>query len=57
MTIFYKDIWPKRSITLVPLTAITEKFKGYPFNITKECQNVFEGMKGIMIKDALIAYP
>ena len=57
MIIFYKNIRPKRSITLAPLTTITEKSKGYPFDITNEFQNAFEGMKGIMIKDPLIAYP
>ena len=54
---FYKDVWPKRSKTLSPLTAMTGKPKGHPFIWTKECQESFDGMKAIMIQDALIAYP
>ena len=54
---FNKDLWPKRSIMLSPLTAMTKKPKGHPFIWTKECQDAFDGMKDIMIQDALIVYP
>ena len=57
MVNFYKDLWPKRSITLSPLTAMIGKPKGHPFIWTKECQDAVDGMKVIMIQDALIAYP
>ena len=33
------------------------KPKGYPFIWTKEYQESYDGMKAIMIQDALIAYP
>ena len=57
MVNLYKELWPKSSITLSPLTAMTGKPKEHPFIWTKECQDAFDGMKAIMIQDSLIACP
>ena len=51
---YYRDMWPKRSHSLTPLTELTGKGA---FVWTKRHQQAFEGMKAIMAKDALLAYP
>jgi hypothetical protein len=51
---YYRDIWSKRSHILTPLTQLTGKGK---FVWEDKHQQVFEAMKALMAKDALLAYP
>ena len=55
MVNYYRDMWPHRSETLAPLTALTSsKLK---FKWTEECTNAFNTMKKIIAKHILLAYP
>ncbi|KAG7353949.1 integrase core domain containing protein [Nitzschia inconspicua] len=51
---FYRDMWPRRSHTLAPLTDLlgTKVFSWGP-----DQQKSFEQMKAIVARDALLAYP
>eukprot|EP00957_Ditylum_brightwellii_P042489 3217248-Ditylum_brightwellii.AAC.1 len=51
---YYKNMWPRRSHILEPLTKLTRKGK---FEWNKQHQEAFEAMKLVMIFDALITYP
>jgi transposase InsO family protein len=51
---YYRDMWPKRSHILTPLTELTGKGK---FVWEQKHQLAFEQMKSLMAKDALLAYP
>ena len=55
MVNFYRDMWPKRSENLAPLTTMTSK--NAKFNWTEHCNKSFEDMKNIIAKQALLAYP
>lgn len=51
---YYRDMWPRRSHILAPLTALT----GAPaWQWTKEHQDAFERMKALIITDALLVFP
>jgi hypothetical protein len=50
---YYRDMWPKRSHIITPLTELTGKGK---FVSTNRHQQVFEAMKVLMAKDTLLAY-
>ena len=52
---FYRDMWPKRSDKLAPLTTMTSKTA--KFKWTEHCNKSFEDMKHIIAKQALLAYP
>ena len=52
---YYRDMFPKRSEILAPLTNITGT-KG-PLVWTNEMQKAFDGMKALIAHDVLLAYP
>ena len=51
---FYRDMWPRRSHFLAPLTELTGKNK---FTWLPTHQTAFDNMKKIIATDALLAYP
>ena len=51
---YYRNMWPRRSHLLAPLSNLTGKAK---FVWTDECQKAFEQMKSILSTDVLLAYP
>jgi RNase H-like domain found in reverse transcriptase/Reverse transcriptase (RNA-dependent DNA polymerase) len=52
---FYRDMFPKRSHILSPLTALVGG-KG-PLKWTPECQQAFVRIKAVMAQDAFLRYP
>ena len=55
MVNYYRDMWPKRSHLLAPLSALTSsKVK---WNWTDECQKAFEQMKDMIARETLLTYP
>ena len=52
---FYRDMYPKRSHILAPLTALTGK-KG-TINWTLECQQSFDQIKALLAQEAFLQYP
>ena len=55
MVNYYRDMWPKRSHLLAPLSALTSsKVK---WNWTNECQQAFEQMKELIARETLLTYP
>ena len=55
MVNFYRDMWPKRSEILAPMTALTST--SVKFNWTEECDNAFKEMKRVMATETLLAFP
>ena len=51
---FYRDMFPKRSHLLAPLT---DQTKSRTLNWTPECQDAFDQIKALLAKDAFLAYP
>lgn len=51
---FYRNLWPRRSHLLRPLTALTGKTI---FEWTEDCDTAFEAMKAVMASDILMHYP
>ena len=51
---YYRDMWPKRSHILTPLTELTGKGA---FVWESKHQKAFAAMKALMAADALLAYP
>ena len=51
---YYREMWPKMSHTLAPLTALTglKTFRWSP-----ECAKAFTRMKAVVATDAMLAYP
>lgn len=54
MVTYYRDMWPRRSHILAPLTDILGT-KTYVW--TDECRKAFKAMKALIVKDTLLAYP
>src|SRR5210317_433927 len=55
MVNYYRDMWPKRSHLLAPLSALTlSKTK---WNWTEECQQSFDQMKELIARETLLTYP
>ena len=51
---FYRDMFPKRSHILAPLTALVGKKK---LVWSEECQKAFDSIKALLSRDAFIRYP
>ena len=54
MVTHYRDMWPKRSHILAPITALSGMKE---FVWTPQCQKAFEQMKALMATDTLLRYP
>jgi hypothetical protein len=52
---YYRDLWPKRSETLAPLTALTSKT--IKWNWTEECNKAFQEMKRIVSREIILSFP
>ena len=57
MVNFYKNLWPRRSVILQPLTALTGKSKTKTLEWKAEHQAAFEEIKALMAQDTLLVYP
>lgn len=57
MVQYYRDLWPKRSEILVPITELTKGNKNGPIKWTARCDDAFRNMKALIAKDVLLAYP
>jgi RNase H-like domain found in reverse transcriptase/Reverse transcriptase (RNA-dependent DNA polymerase) len=52
---YYRDMFPKRSHTLAPLTALVGGRGSLKW--TPECQQAFDATKALLAKDAFLRYP
>ena len=55
MVNYYRDMWPKRSEILAPLTAFTSSSN--PWRWTEIEDNSFKEMKRLMAREKLLAFP
>ena len=52
---YYRDMWPRRSDLLAPLTKLTSKT--VPWKWTAVEQKAFEDMKKVITKETMLTYP
>jgi hypothetical protein len=57
MVQYYRDMWPKRSHILAPLTTASSTKNQKKFKWTEEMEDAFTEMKKIMAQEALLALP
>ena len=55
MVNFYRDMWPKRSQILAPLTALTSTENKWKWTAVED--NAFKEMKRVMARETLLAFP
>ena len=55
MVNYYRDMWPKRSHLLAPLSALTSAKDKWKW--TSECQQAFDDMKQSIARETLLTYP
>ena len=55
MVNFYRDMWPRRSQILAPLTVLTST--SISFKWTEEQDKAFKEMKQVMVRETLLAFP
>ena len=55
MVNYYRDLWPKRSELLAPLSSLTSK--KVKFEWTQEHQKAFDDIKSMIAKETLLTYP
>ena len=51
---YYRNMWPRRSHILAPLTRLTGKGQ---FDWTDDCEKAFQSMKALIAADTLMVYP
>ena len=51
---YYRNMWPRRSHLLSPLSDLTGKTTSH---WTNECQHAFDTMKSILATDVILSYP
>lgn len=57
MVTYYRDMWPRRSHILEPLTKLSGLKKGAKVEWTPELDKAFHQMKAVIANEALMAYP
>ena len=55
MVNFHRDMWPKRSEILAPLTAVTSASNRWKWTEVED--NAFKEMKQVMARETLLAFP
>ena len=55
MVNYYRDMWPKRSHLLAPLTSLTSK--NVKFKWTEEHQKAFDAVKAVIAQETMLTYP
>ena len=54
---YYRDVWPRRSHILAPLSDKSSSKNKKKFVWTEEIQQAFEAMKKMVAKETLLAFP